>query len=582
MLTSPPSWRRRLLKWFFCFVIPLSALVSGGCFLGTTWGAGFIANRLVGIFATQKGFELRFEDLSGSFLEGIHVRQVIGVFPSSRCNFSLNSLEISVSWSSLISGQIRFSSILCKSARIQGPPPPKWWESLPPLPHANFGCFAFPPLRFRIDRLRAESIEWLPGGSSTSAVIKGLEVDSSEGSASGKRGEQAFRGDFSGNWFGEPVVSARVIGSFSMVGPIVEGQIDGRLFGAAFRNEFHAHFGRESGKIDGYLDVPPIDIASLSRRFESLWFDKWPLKATGTFSLAGSWLLDPVLGFSGNLRGVASHSGCFIAGLNLPVVEINAEVAIHQVQLTVSDKGSFFLGKPAQLYGDMCFVPTGAAKNDLRFLVENYPVEEFIASLPWAARYGLGLPDVTGTAAIDIHVSGAAPIVRASLISEQLNVRKGPISATLNGKCEFYQKEDATSDIRISFRWLCDGGLPPLIHRLFGEKKTEIQFPSPPVSFQGALTGTSSQRLDFEGAFAAHGKTYPVVGRRLDGRWEFLRYVESLQKAGEEGTSFPDQRLGGGGAGGLAGPLGATPFLPAGISLTPGILPVDFALLSGW
>ncbi|MBF0499974.1 MAG: hypothetical protein HQM09_07565 [Candidatus Riflebacteria bacterium] len=579
MSIQTPGRLNKLLKWAFWLSGPAVLLIVGAFFFTTTWGTSFVVERFTDVIAAQQGMDLRIEGLSGSFYDGIQVRQIVGFIRRARLNFVLNALEIGISWRSLISGNARIASIVCEKAHIQGPPSPAWMETLPPLPGAKFGCLAFPPLRFQIDRLRVMNIEWQTNASGPSLLVHGLELDPAP--ATGKRGMQPFRMALSGNWYGEPVITTEAVGSFSMSELSLEGILDGCSFGTTFRNEFHAHFDHEKCTIDGYLDIPMIDIASLSHRFEGLWIDKWPLKATGTLSLAGSWLVNSGSGFTGNIRGKASRLGIIITGLNMSLMEISAEAMIHQDHLQFTDSGSLFFGRPARIEGGIEFSKISQIKSDLHFLVDDFSVEDFVASLPWALRYGLGLPELSGTAGLKIHLTGVEPMMHAALSGDALEIHKGTVKANLNGKCEIRSEGTSLSNIHISFQWLCNEGIPTLLARLTGEKGSVVSHP--PVSFQAVLTGSSTQLLNLIGTFTINGKTIPISGRQIDGKLENLRFLPSENTAfivtgGTISKVAPHSPVGSraiaiGSQSQFFAPEG---FLPSGVTLG------DLALLSGW
>jgi len=500
-------------RWFLLFILFFFlSLLSGWLLVSTEFGLKMVFDRILPKISEEAKVTLKLGEFTVKGWGILEIAELSGNLNNLKMSFSLKKLRLEVPWETFLSSQPRFDLIECEEARISGKIGLKILEDIPEPP--PFGCFADWRLKPVFKKISIKNLEWEPD-SSASTTLKIIDLnllpeEKNEGHPISFAGDLKIRGKtvLSGSWKGKADFRKALL----------RGNFNGMLLGKPFETDFLAN-AVPRFSLNGHLKKFETEIGLLSRWFGSWWQKETPLAFEGAIGLEGSWMIDSKLGFSGNLHGTASKVRLFTTGFVMHLLEINSDLVFSQVKLKVLDKGSNFVGFPAKLEGEIRFNWKDPSEWKIDLDVPVIEVQELIASMPWTLRYSAALPELSGSASLNIALNGTGPTWRWSFQTSALKIMTPQKHAILQGKLDYQKSPNGASGIHLQFRWDSAESLPPVLSKMTYLGKPFSEFLKPPVAFEGTLDGPDSTHLELRSRIISQEQKFEISGRWSDKSW---------------------------------------------------------------
>ncbi|MBF0543118.1 MAG: hypothetical protein HQM08_01730 [Candidatus Riflebacteria bacterium] len=428
--------RKRLLLIFT--VIPLLLLLSGSYYLvSTNSGAVWAFDYLSTLLSQRQIASIKTDKINGNLLEGIKLDTLSVSLPESHTIIQLTDIFLLPELSALLNGYFRVAQLEVGSARIIGPGKIQqridhFFEENPRF--NEIGCFAFPNEKIRIAQAHINKCDWLPASYGVRIQIFDLHLTPSEE----KGFQQDLIGSISGNIGKTELFSGKFDGKLK--GSTLESKLSGQILGINFHNDFQFTYSPSLKRLEGTVKIDEFSFQNALKPFEKFWLDKFPVQILGKGSLSGSWLYDWEIGVSGAIKGVLNNFSLVITGLNIPLFLLNLDLELKDREIEITNKQSSIFGFNADISGKAFFDNDNNFGANISASSTEMILENFLASMPWALKFGLGLPEMIGTAALKINCSGKPPALSFSFKCPDAELKQGNFLG--NWSCSIEGKHD--------------------------------------------------------------------------------------------------------------------------------------------
>jgi len=393
----------RLMLGFFLVV--LFAILGAWGALSSVAGNEYVVRWGAMMAAQSLDADMQLGRVTGTVLEALHIDGIQGMARRSRMGFAAGPVEIAFNLREAARRGLVIGTLTCPWLKLWGGVPmPPWLGELPGMPPPT--CQADLKLPVGIDRIRLGRIDWIPAASGPVEVtVASFAIDP----ASRTNGLQPMSFMMAVRFRDAEFAAARFEGHLASTKAFLAGKISGSIFGFPVDTGLKVSVKREGVFAEGTLADTRIDLTALSKWLSPLWHDTVPLFVNGSLTGGGTWMAQPKLGFAGRFQGRFDRVVFILTGFNLPLVELNAPWKFFDGKLHVEHGDSRFIGFPASFSGTVGLA--GGLKPDwsIEARVADLPLNELVATLPWAVRYGYGVPDLAGAASVTARFDGIAP-----------------------------------------------------------------------------------------------------------------------------------------------------------------------------
>lgn len=494
-------------------ILCLTSLGAIWLMLSSASGNAVLAQWAASTLERNLDAEVRLGPLQGSVLDRLILEGIHGVLRRTRLGFASGRVELRLTLRDAIRRGLVIDRLECPWIRVWGAPHPGWLADLPELP--PFQCQVVSRLPVGINRLRLGLIEWTPAASGPIEIgLASLSIDP----ISGASGTQPVSFDVRGRFKGVDLVNARFTGNLDAAQRTLRGRLEGRLalfpVDAAVRLELQ----RDGLAVELGLAELRISLSALTRWLAPLWKREYPLAFTGEITGSGTWLFQPKTGILSGFQGQMLHATAILTGFNLSLVDVNADWRYFDGRIHLTDRGSRVLGFPAMIAGSVGLNGRSHPDWSLELGVPEIPLVDLIATLPWALRYGYGVPELDGVASLSARFDGQAPgiLVNGSgLVSLR---RRGIATSAVALRFRRDDGHGGRWDARAA--WTAETGLPSLLTRIrVAGEPIGSGLPSPVgVVFEahGPAPDRFETRLGFSGA---DGASVQLTGDYESGVW---------------------------------------------------------------
>lgn len=425
----------RLLFGFF--LLMLLAGIAAWAVLSSTAGNGYIV-RWGSVMAAQSlDADMQLGEVRGSVLDTLHIDGIQGMVRRSRTGFAVGPVDIGLKLREAARRGLVIESLECPWIRIWGMPNPAWLADIPELPPLT--CQADLRLPVGIDRIRLDRIDWMPAASGPIEIgIASFAIDPAPRST----GLQPVSFRVCARLRGATLLSAVFQGELSTSRTSLSGTINGAIVWIPFETALKVSVRRDGVFAEGTLTETRVDLASLSKWLSPLWRDRLPIFVNGEVSGAGTWMAQPKLGFAGRFQGRLAQITVVLTGFNLSLAELNSDWNFFDGKLSVENDKSRFLGFPGNLKGTVGIRAGQKPDWAIEARVADVPLAELVATLPWALRYGYGIPDLAGAASMTARFDGTAPGI------------------LINGTARVSRRDGSPATSSLAMRYRHEGGQP--------------------------------------------------------------------------------------------------------------------------
>ncbi|HNW35243.1 MAG TPA: hypothetical protein PKM25_09955 [Candidatus Ozemobacteraceae bacterium] len=473
-----------------------------GSDLFVRWGAAIAAQRL--------DADMQIGKSGGSLLDVLSIDGLHGVLRRSRLGFAAGPLRFTLKLREAIGRGLVIENLECPWIKIWGAPNPGWLADLPDLP--PFQCQVVTPLPIGFDRVRLDRIEWVPVASGPVEVgITSFTIDP----VAGASGTQPVSFGLFGRLKQMNLVTGGFTGELHTRRGTVSGRLTAKIAGIQLAALVKIAMQRDGISAEGSLSETGVDLASLSRWLSPLWKEHLPLAASGEVTGSGTWLFQPRLGFLGAFQGGIHGAQAVLTGLNIPLIELNAAWKYFDGKIYIADNKSFVLGFPARIGGSIGVSPGRRPDWNIETAVSDIPLEELVATLPWAVRYGYSVPDVTGMASLTARFDGGDPGILVNC-SAQMMRRSGGIATSV--VMLRYRHEGGQADRwDLESAWTAESVVPRSFSAITVDRAAIGRMLNPPLTVNFEGHGAQPSKLEARlGVSSAGGRAWQFSGH-LDG-----------------------------------------------------------------
>jgi len=500
---TSPSLSRRVLKIVFLLVglsvITLAFLARSESFA-----------RKAFIFAVDRAgidgqLKLEHAGFSGSIIDGISLESLRVVKRKPPVEAEIASVSLKVNFERLFTAGVLSLSGQIGQISVDGMvAPPAILEKIPAW--NGIACFAGIPANIELASFSVGVITLKPWAGSH-ALIKVSGAGVKPGS---NAGEHQVGASAEISWKNRQIASATVSGMLKQKQQRLDGSLSLCFAGQRLNSELCVTQKRRKVELSGYIASAAIDLARLSLWLSPVWQESFPFGFDGHLDGSGSWLFNDEVGFLGNLSGRYEKLRVVALGLYFPVFEFNGNWKFFDGNLNLNDSGSLFAGFPAKLGGQIEGVAKSARKWGLNFNCSSVDFSELAGRLPWGLRYSLKLPDLVGTAAMSVTLTGnRVPDVTGKATLDSLKIGAGHEERLLSGRVDYQQAGLASGSIEMNFVVSSDRSVLPIFKRFRGRVGSLYNgFASNglPQTFTWKLKGPPNLDQKFLGRLAAGDK----------------------------------------------------------------------------
>lgn len=479
------------------FLVVLLAILGAWGALSSATGNEYLVRWGAMMAAQSLGVDMQLGRATGTVLETLRIDGVQGMVRHSRTGFAAGPVEISFKLREAARRGLVIETLSCPRLKLWGGVPiPPWLGGLPDLPPPT--CQADLKLPVGIDRIRLDRIDWMPTASGPVEVtVASFAIDP----ASRTNGLQPVSFSLTVRFRDTVFAAAAFEGQLTSTRASLSGKISGNILGFPVDTGLKVSVKGDGVFAEGTLADTRIDLTVLAKWLSPLWRDTVPLFVNGCITGGGTWMAQPKLGFAGRFQGRFEHVVFVLTGFNLPLAELDAPWKFFDGRLHIENGDSRFIGFPASFSGTVTLAAGLKPDWSIDARVADLPLAELVATLPWAVRYGYGVPDLVGSASMTARFDGTAPGI---LVNATALVAKNVGSA-------------ATSSISIRYRhaagqpdrwdlescWTAESGMP----------RGFVGLPVRPAPSGEPL------RPPFEFRFEGHGAHVDKLDTRLGISW---------------------------------------------------------------
>lgn len=476
--------------WLVFFTVFFLVFTAGAFFywaLHSEYFARYAVDYLVAQAAPQ-GVRIEIDKVNGSIASGLliekaRIRQASKQFDAKIHDAHLDFAVADLLRSATISVEAKINTV-----EVSGLILPEWADSMPPF--SSFSCFGALPANLKIKSLGIDKFIARPH---PQVLIEFSETDLAEATESE---QQPLKLVFECSFKGRPLGQGRFDGLFAIDQKKIEGTLALELAQQNLSCELSLRERRRQTEISGFIATATMDITVLSRWLSPLWQDDFPFGFDGNLNFSGSWLYNNEVGLVGNIAGKFQQLRMVALGLFIPIFELNADWHFFDGNLRFEDAQSFFVYFPAVLSGGVDSLLSGKPRWDVTFTSKAIDFAEFVAELPWSARYGLSLPELTGVAEFFLSLKSTRPEVIVFIKTDSLKAGKGLEARQIDGKIAYAMPGSGPGECTLEFDVASDHQLPP-----FFKKFSEFEglSGSGPFNFNYSARGPSLGKFAYEG-----------------------------------------------------------------------------------
>lgn len=491
---QPRPWRR-VLK---IVLLLLALLIVGVMWLfNSEWFAGQAVTLLIGR-ANDRG-EVNFEltNFSGSLADGLRVESLHFKQRNPSMHLLAKDIKLKLDWQRLKAGIVDISGSI-DEVNVTGMVSSGFNSRIIPDYH-GLACFAGMPANFQVTDFVVGTFSIQPWADTPLVLTAGKFKISP--SASEK--EQNLEIDLAVEWRQQKLGNGNFAGMIKPGSRKVEGNLEFLFAGQKLASELSMVAKKGQIEASGFIASSVIDLAKISQWLIPIWQDAFPFGFDGHIDCSGSWMFSHELGFLGNLFGKCRQLRMVALGLFISVVELNGDWKLFDGNLGFVDSGSFFLGFPASLTGQIYSLLQPTPKWELDFNCNQLDFAGLVNDLPWGLKYGMALPELSGGATLTLQLRNARPEIVASLMTSDLCVGKGRDTRNISGQIGFNLPTQGAGQIKVAMDCHSKFALPPLFQRFKGRKgklTNRLFLNGSPVTYTYTMTGSGSARLALDGA----------------------------------------------------------------------------------
>lgn len=454
---------------------------------------------------------ITIDEFSGNLASGMRVKKARLVRRSPPFEVSVSDLVVGVNFNRILNGGVFSLSGKAGSVELVGLD--GVWLPLRDLPaYHGPACFAAIPGNveihdFAVASMRITPHAGLPGSISVNRCRIYPDAESET---------HRLEFGFAGFWHGAQIASGSLNGTIRQRQKRFEGKAQLDFAGQNITSELCLQQKRRQNEISGYIASASIDLAKLSHWLSPLWQNSLPFGFDGTMDCTGSWLFNSELGFLGNLSGHCEKLRIVALGFYFALVELNGTWKLFDGNLNFSDGGSLFAGFPATLSGAVESIASPERNWRLSFVCPAVDFASLTSRLPWGLKYGFSLPDLAGSASVNLALAGKTPDIACRLNTDCLTFAEGKNMHKVTGHAEYLCTGPGSSSIELAF--IAESSrLAPLFFRRFHSSDGNLfdRLPTEPCTFQWELSGSPLLRQQFKGQLNAGSRK--SVG--VDGIW---------------------------------------------------------------
>lgn len=540
-MSSPPETSHRLSRRVLQIVLLLVGLsVIFLIFLSRSEAFA----REAFIFAVDRAgvdgqLKLEYSGFSGSIADGISLESLRVVKRKPPFEAELASISLKVNFERLFTAGVLSLSGQIGQVMVDGmAAPPVILERIPAW--NGPACFAGIPANIEVASFSVGVVTMKPWASSH-ALIKVSGICIKPGSNAGEHQVAALA---EASWKSRQIASATLSGLLKQKQQRLDGNVVMCFAGQSLSSELCVTQKRRKVELSGYVASAAIDLAQLSLWLRPVWQEGFPFGFDGYLDGSGSWLFSEEVGFLGNLSGKYEKLRVVALGLYFPVFEFNGNWKFFDGNLGLQDSGSFFAGFPAVLGGQIEGFAKSSRKWDLNFVCSSVGFSDLADRLPWGLKYSLKLPDLVGTAAMSIALTGSRiPDMIGKASIDSLKIGKGHEERLLSGLVNYHQNGLKSGIMEMDFAVTSESSVLPVFKRFRGRSGTlysDFISYGLPQTFTWSLKGPPNHDQKFFGSLTAGDKHLAS----FDGIWRsglgHLQTSESdPEKAGYRSDSIP-------------------------------------------
>jgi len=462
------------------------------------------------------GMKIDLENFTGSLAKGFRFARLTLKRHSPPLQLVASDACINVDFARLLTGgKLSVSASLAQLDLIGMTTCPIASSSIPDF--KAFACFAALPSNIEIVSFSLEHATIKPYNDFPLLLeLNQISLQPSEQSA-----ELRLQVQIVASLRDKPAGSGSFSGFFRQQQKKIEGKLDLQMFGQKILSEISLAERRGCPEISGYISSTTIDLSQISHWLIPLWQDAFPFGFDGIIDCNGSWLFNREIGFFGNLSGQYRNLRMVAQGLFITLFKLNGTWKLFDGQLNFADEGSSFFGFPASLTGKIESVLQSDRKWGLDFNCITIDFSRLADDLPWAVRYGMALPALSGGATFSVQLNGRRPEVSAKLSTADLKAGKGHEVRTIAGSIFYRLGAESSGNLGLDMICSSQQTLPPLFGRFKGNTgrlDSHLGNLHGPYSWQYELTGSDTTHLSLQGSFTAGTeKIFNAAGRWKDG-----------------------------------------------------------------
>ena len=507
-------------RWIYFFLILPVLFFSSLAFyfLGTEIGFRSLVNYALPLLKTGD-LEVKISEIflksPGNFvLEGVS-----GHSESNRATFFISKIHVDVALLSFLSSQPLFHNLDCDEIKIEGRINLPWLDAIPKPP--PFGCSLIQSFQPKFEYVKVKKLSWRSeSGASMAFTLENFELQSGEKTKNSPH-PIAFIGKL--EFKGSELLNGSFSGGLHFSPPSIEGVFEGKIFGKNLKTDLKWMTSPGTTSINGHLKPLSLDAEFFSKWLGELWQRDIPIAFSGGGIVEGSWMVDSRVGLSGNMKGEINQLKIKSIGFLIDLFEINNDLLFSLGKLKFSDRGSLFMGFPCSFSGEIGIDFPNPPDWNLGLIVPKANLGEIIASLPWALKYGLGVPNLTGMAGLTISATGFGPSIKGKLFSAMLHLHSPEGVATFSGKLDYRKSPLESPEYRLQTTWVTETLIPYFLEKIILESKPLSEKFSPPVKFSGDFIGSSMQNLVISGKLFGNQEIFQLIGTWKDGMWTEFR-----------------------------------------------------------
>jgi len=510
-IETQPKLSRRVVK-IVVLLLGLSAALILSLSSSDAFGRWLISFAVESACADGQA-KITLDGVSGSITGGLIIDSARIIRRSPALDVSIKDIRFAFNFERLLKAGVVSVSGSSGHIEVLGTLPAR--VPFPDLPaYHGAECLAALPTNVEIAEFSIASARLVPLPELPGEVKVGRLVVA----AGENKGEQSLQFSAVALWKNRQVASASFSGLLRQRQRRLDGKIDLCVAGQKVASEFKLVQKRKKPEISGYIASASIDVAKLSLWLGPLWQNHLPLGFDGHLDCTGSWLFNSEVGFLGNLSGKCQQLRVVALGFYFTLLELNGDWKLFDGNFVFDDSGSSVLGFAAELKGQIDSVVKPERNWRLHLACPIIDFARLADALPWGLKYSLELPDLSGSAALTINLSGRAPDLAARVSTDGLMVAGKDGNRKIHGHAGYRQTGLSSASLALDFVTESRQVLPPIFTRFSRghASLTQMTPVSGLVNFNWKLSGPPLGDLKFRGNVTDNGKEISV----LEGFWK--------------------------------------------------------------